>query len=923
MKIRRPAAALCIAIPALLLSGCFGESEESLIASGKEYLEKNDPKAAQIQLKSALQKNADSAEARTLLGKALLAGGDPAAAVVELGKALELKASEDDVVPDLARAMLAIGEEGKLVTQYGSLRLKGETAAADLRSSVATAYLMQGQVDKAREAVQLALLAQPTYAPALILRARLLAADDDIDGALAVLDQVLGRDPAEYRAGVLKGEILRIGKKDEAGAMQAFRKVLETRPETVAAHSAIVTMFYEQGKPDEAKAQIEQMKMVAPNHPDTLFFQAQVAFNDKDYKGSREITDRLLQAAPGNLRVLELAGAAEYRLRNYPQAENFLGQVIKGAPGALLPRHLLAQTYLRSGQPNKTIEVLQPVLESKQVDGTSLALAGEAYLQMGDARRSEEAFRLATQAAPDNARVRTSAAIAQMSRGNNAAAVAELEKIAAGDGGPRADLALVSARLRQNDIPGALKAIDALEAKLPDQALPHNLRGRVLLLKNDLPAATASFEAALAKDPKYFPAVASLAAMDLNAGKPEAARKRFENLIKVDPANYQARLALAEISSRSGAVPEEVARLISEAVRSSPAEPAPRLMLVNHYLALGDTKSAMTAAQDATATLPNNLLIMDALGRAQFASGQGQQAVSTFKKLAALQPTNPLHLTRLADAHVATGDTASAAAALRRALELRPGMVPAKRGLAAIALLENRPRDALAIAREMQKSDPKSAVGYLLEGDAEAFGRNWPAAATAFRASLQRDPASGTAVKLHNALNAGGKRAEADRMAAGWLKDHPQDAAFRFYLGDAALSRRDFAAAETYYRAVVDLQPKNALALNNVAWLMVQQGKPGALAMAEKANELLPDRAPLLDTLATAQAAENQVAKAIKTQQRAIQRSPDDPSLKLNLARLYIKSGEKDFARAELEALAKLGDKFPAQAEVSNLLKSI
>ena len=90
-------------------------------------------------------------------------------------------------------------------------------------------------------------------------------------------------------------------------------------------------------------------------------------------------------------------------------------------------------------------------------------------------------------------------------------------------------LALISARLRQNDIPGALKAIDVLEQELPDQPLANNLRGRVLLLKRDLPGATAQFEAALAKDPKYFPAVASLAAMDLSAGNPEAARKRFDN----------------------------------------------------------------------------------------------------------------------------------------------------------------------------------------------------------------------------------------------------------------------------------------------------------------------------------------------------------------------------------------------------------
>jgi predicted Zn-dependent protease len=144
-----------------------------------------------------------------------------------------------------------------------------------------------------------------------------------------------------------------------------------------------------------------------------------------------------------------------------------------------------------------------------------------------------------------------------------------------------------------------------------------------------------------------------------------------------------------------------------------------------------------------------------------------------------------------------------------------------------------------------------------------------------------------------------------------------------FYQGDIALSRKDFAAAESRYRNVLDLQPNNALALNNVAWMLASQGKPGGVALAEKANSLLPDRAPLLDTLALALEADNQLPKAIEAQGRAIRLEPGDSGLVLRLAKLYIKSGDKVRAKAELEALAKLGDKFSGQAEVATLMKSL
>jgi predicted Zn-dependent protease len=227
------------------------------------------------------------------------------------------------------------------------------------------------------------------------------------------------------------------------------------------------------------------------------------------------------------------------------------------------------------------------------------------------------------------------------------------------------------------------------------------------------------------------------------------------------------------------------------------------------------------------------------------------------------------------------------------------------------------------LAREQQKRKPNEAAGYRMEGEIEVVLRHWEAAATAFRAALQRERDGSTAVKLHAALSGAGKMVEADRMAADWTKENPKDAAFLFYQGDVAMTRNDYGAAETHYRAVLQLQPNNALALNNVAWILARQGKPGGIALAEKANSLLPDRAPLLDTLALALEVDKQLPKAIEVQVRAVRLDPSDPGLSLRLAKLYIQSGDKPRAKAELEALAKLGDKFAGQVEVANLMKTL
>jgi putative PEP-CTERM system TPR-repeat lipoprotein len=482
---------------------------------------------------------------------------------------------------------------------------------------------------------------------------------------------------------------------------------------------------------------------------------------------------------------------------------------------------------------------------------------------------------------------------------------------------------LVSARLRANDLPGALKAIDGIERKQPDKALAHLLRGRVQLLQRQIPAATKSFETALAREPGYFPAIASLAAIDLDAGRPEAARKRFEDHLKTDPKAHRAHLSLAELALRTGAEPAAVLKHLRDAVKANAGEPQPHLMLVNHLLGSGDTGAALTAAREAAAALPGNALVQETLGRTQLAADDAASAVATFKQLTSQHTTNPVYQVRLADALVATQDFSGARRAFEQALSLRPGYAPARRGLVTLAMRQNQPQEALALVREMQKAEPRDPGSFVLEGDIEASRRNHGAAVTAYRTALGLQRSTETAVRLHMALRAAGRQGEADAHAAEWLRANPKDVGFIFYQGDLALGRSDYAVAETHYRAVIAAQPRNALAINNVAYLLLKQGKPGALELAQKANELLPGRPPLMDTLALALATDKKLPQAIELQKSAIARAPNDPGLKLTLARLLIQSGDKAYARAELEELAKLGDKFRDQAEVGKLLASL
>lgn len=907
----------------LLFTACGSDNAENLLSSAKEYLAKNDSKAAVIQIKNALQKKPDSPEARYLLGRALSEGGDPVGAEVELRKALEFKHDPDLVAPLLAKVLLTQGQFKKLTDELSGVELGQSAAKADLQTTLASAYAAQGKGELFQSALKAALSVEPGYGPALLAQARYLAGQRDFDGAMAMIEQVIAKSPSNHEAWKLKGDIFIFLKKRPVEALEAYQKALAIKPDFLPAHFGVLGILLQQGKLEDAVKQLAELKKSAANHPQTTYFEAQLAYQQRDFKLARELSQQLLRSAAVGPNVLQLAGAAEFQLNSLAQAEEYLSRAIQAAPELSLARRLLITTYLRTGQAAKALAALPAGLSPNDPDSSMLSVAGQVYLQNGDAKKAEEYFAHAVKLDPKDSAKRTSLAMTHLMKGEVDSAFGELQDISASDNATTADLALISAYLRRSQFDRALKAIDSLEKKQPTNPLPAHLRGGIHLARQDKASAKKSFEQALAIDPMYFPAVVSLAALDMAEKKPEEAKKRFDAVLLKDPKHVQALLALAELRARAGAGVDEVAELIGKAVAANPNEISPRLLLIDFHLRNKDLKQATAVAQNAVAALPDSPELLDAMGRVQLASGEVNQAIASYNKLAGLQPRSPLPHIRLAAVHMAAKNKEAAISSLGKALAIKPDLLEAQRGLILLNLDMHKYQDALTIARTVQKQRPKEAVGFALEGDIGGVQKKWESAAAAYRAGLKQVPASDLAVRLHSALLVSGKTAEAEKFSRGWTKDHPTDAAFTIHLADAALARGDLKTAEKHYMATVGLQPNNALAFNNLAWVMGKLNKEGAIAYAENANKLMPNQPAFMDTLAMLLSDKGDYQKAVELENKAIALQPQNALFKLNLAKIHIKGEQKDLARKELDDLAKLGEKFPAQAEVRRLLATL
>lgn len=925
MSIRTSRIGLWAGIAALLsLAACQrGPDPLAVLASARERADGPDSHKVVIELKALLQALPQNPEGRLLLGKALLASGDPVKAEAELRRARDAGQPDTSAAPLLATALLAQHKPAELIKEFANHTLQDPRAAADLSTQVALAHATLGQRERAEQIVGTVLSRQPDFAAAILLRARLAAARGDLPGAQAAVAELLEKQPTNAQAWLARADLLvaRGGPELEA-AEAAYRKALSLDPRLVPAHSGLLTLQVRRRDLPAAAAQAAAMNQALPDHPQSIYFDALVRQMRGDPTGAVERIQRLLTGPQDNVHVLTLAALSHLQLGAREQAEKLLEKAMTHAPDNAAVRRQLARVYLRSGKGERTLDVLKPLLGATSTDSESFVLVAQARLLAGDTKAAETAFARAAALRPGDPEVRTAVAKSFLARGQVEPGLRELQAAAAADTeGSDADLTLIGARLRRNELDAALKALDELARKQPREALPDHLRGHIATLKQDLPAARRAFESALSKDPRFFPSVTRLSELDLADQQVAAARGRYESLLKQQPDHVASMLALAALARRTGGSAAEATTWVDKAVKQRPKDVDTWRTAIDLHLQADDGVAALKLAQAGVAALPVEPDLLDRMVRAQLLAGQPEKALTSVEALKKMLPTSPYVHLLMADVYLAGKDDASANLAVQAALQLAPEEPGVQRSGAAIALRRGRPAEALALARAVQSRNPADAIGYRLEGDAEANLRHWDAAAAAFRKALDKRNPLDAAARHHFALINGGKATEAATFEKAWSKDHPADASFVSHLGQMALLRNDFAQAQVHYRRLLELRPDDVGGLNNLAYLLVYAGQPGGLPLAERAARLAPQRPDVLDTLAAAHAQAGSFDKAAEWQGRAVALAPEQGALRLNLARWLLRAGDKGKARTELETLARLGAKFAEQAEVGKLLK--
>jgi putative PEP-CTERM system TPR-repeat lipoprotein len=894
------------------LIGCDSATAEQHVDNASGRMAEGDINTAVIELKNALQKNPDLAEARLLLGEAHARLGDHPSALKEFERALDLGLEDPRVKVGLLRAKVRLGRYQEVI---GELEDQG-ALAPDLAVVLAEAYLEAGDLGRAKALYQQGLAS----ADGNIGLGLIAWQEGDRERAEHYLQQAVTLDPGHADAWLRKGEF-HLSEQAFDAAREAFGKASGLAAGRVIGRIGLARVHLVQGELESAAAEVERVLKLAPQYPVAHYLNGLVRFERGDVAGAEESIREVQSVAPDHPPSLYLMGAIKYRQGQLGQAESNLQRFLAQDPGNDSAAKLLASVRFDRGEYQQVVDALAPRLDGT-TDAQLLAIYGAAALRVGNAAEATSALAKAVELAPDMAAFRNQLALGLLASGDRARAEAELRSAVSVDGNQfESDYLLAMLRVRERDWPAASEAVNALVQKSPENPIGYNLRGIIALEQGDRATAAAAFEEAIAQDRAFLPAVQNLARLAEQDGDRAAAMKRFEDFLGTSAGDENALLALAELAARGADVAAAVGYL-EQAVAANPESVRARLGLARLHLAQGRVGPAGKVVNDALAFSPSlpDLLLLRAEIDLRSGNVEGaRRIVVDLQQQAARSPDNVLLHLALGDLQGRVGQLTLARTNLERVLALTDGANPAAlRGLARLDLRDGQMGAAKARVDKLLADDPEQPDNKLLQADLLLAGNRREEAEVTLRALADAGVRDGV-VRLSTLHVANGDAGAAKARLTAWLERQPGDLGAQLLMADL-LMREDQDLALKRYEALVDTA--NPVVLNNLAWLYMERKDPRATDTARRAVAAAPDNPDILDTLGWILLKDGQKQEAVRLLRRSVQLRPDNPSVQYHLGIALRESGDLRGAR---EALARSveGRSFPEEQEARAALAQL
>ena len=451
---------------------------------------------------------------------------------------------------------------------------------------------------------------------------------------------------------------------------------------------------------------------------------------------------------------------------------------------------------------------------------------------------------------------------------------------------------------------------EGLTAKPKDPAVYRKRLTRVLVTQRKLPEALQQVDAILKATPNDQETKLARALIWLEQGKPEnldPAITELQAQVQLksqDPVlRYQLGMALSRKSDAAGALrewtaaaqmnrnympprfalatlqlsqgrPQEALQRSEEILTANPRNPEARLLNAVCLMSAGKFTDARARLDRLISDFPKLLSARYQLGVLAISEKNYGEAESIFQELQKNAADSPQVIAGLAEAYRGQNQSGRALQLLQDEIKRTPNSQPIRGLLARFAAVSGNPDMALEQYRQMLAANPKSVDIQLAMGQVYETKGDYASAIPIFEKAAQSDPKSVSAsLMLAQVLGMAGKTSD----------------------------------AKAPYRHVLELQPDNPRAMNNLAFLMLETGDNAdeALKLAQRGLLLANEPAlknSLTDTVGWAYLKKKMYEPALQTFQVLVTANPANATFHYHLGAAFYGKGDKRQARVELES---------------------
>lgn len=353
------------------------------------------------------------------------------------------------------------------------------------------------------------------------------------------------------------------------------------------------------------------------------------------------------------------------------------------------------------------------------------------------------------------------------------------------------------------------------------------------------------------------------------------------------------------------------------------AEVAPLNVLAYVFVAIGDETGARDTFERALKREPNDPSANLGLAKLARKAKDLSQERAHYNVILSAQPSHLPTLISLAVLDGREGNNAGMKARLSEAIDRHPNAVEPRLGLARYYIDTGSSYRVESVFKPLQGLNKHNSRVRSLRYLALVRDDRFDEAMGLARGEHAMNPNTESLldiVALHRSV---GETEQLLDILRNWVKANPADVTARLMLA-RELDSTDINGASAQYREVIRSQPRNVLALNNLAWNLRKPDPKQALALIRSAAELAPEQAHVLDSLSVIEYLNGNYTEASAAIELAVWHAPGDLNIRYHQAMITAALGNTQKAIATLESmLGPGGPGFEKQKDAQALLHSL